>query len=135
MTLQRSTKNKLAEPGKSLAKKGLLFQCLTALGLTIITAFFSSGHAVISIASGALVSIMPSLLFATFAFRFAGATQLKQVNQSFGQGAKLKMALTIVLFVVAFAGLNALPLYVFSGYAITTASHALAMFRYGAINS
>lgn len=74
------------------------------------------------------------MVFSVFAFRFAGATQLKQINQSFGQGAKLKMALTIILFVVAFAGLKALPLYVFGGYAITTASHAFAMFRYGAIN-
>ncbi|GGW96502.1 F0F1 ATP synthase subunit I [Alteromonas halophila] len=129
--MQRSNTNRLTAPGRELAKKGLLFQSVTAFFLIVLSAFFGSAEAVISIASGTLISLLPSALFAVFAFRYAGATQLKQVNQSFGQGAKLKMALTIILFVVAFAGLQAHPLFVLLGYAITAVSHVLAMFRHG----
>ncbi len=132
MTLLRRNQNRLAGPGKKLARKGIIVQWITAFLVVVCTAIFSSEHKVVSIAWGALISILPAMLFAFFAFRYAGATKIKQVNQSFGQGAKLKMALTIVLFVIAFAGLHAHPLYVFAGYAITTASHAFAMVRFGA---
>ncbi|KTF05144.1 membrane-bound ATP synthase subunit, F1-F0-type proton-ATPase [marine sediment metagenome] len=43
----------------------------------------------------------------------------------------MKLALTIILFVIAFKGLNAAPLEIFLAFVITTASHGLAMFHYG----
>ena len=85
-----------------------------------------------SAAAGALVSIIPTLVFSAFAFRYAGASKNALVARSFSQGSKLKLALTIILFVVTFAGLDAAPLEVFVAFVVTTASHALAMFQYGA---
>ena len=71
------------------------------------------------------------MVFAAFAFRYAGASKNQLVARSFSQGSKLKLALTIILFVIAFKGLNATPLEIFVAYVITTASHGLAMFHYG----
>ena len=66
-----------------------------------------------------------------FAFRYAGASKNDLVARSFSQGSKLKLALTIILFVIAFKCLNAAPLEIFMAFVITTASHGLAMFHYG----
>ena len=43
----------------------------------------------------------------------------------------INMLKTIILFVIAFKGLNAAPLEIFMAFVITTASHGLAMFHYG----
>lgn len=84
-----------------------------------------------SAAAGAMISILPTIVFTAFAFRYAGASKNDLVARSFSQGSKMKLALTIILFVIAFKGLNAAPLEIFAAFVITTASHALAMFHYG----
>jgi len=123
--------NKLAERGLSLAKKGILFQIGTAFLVTIVTGLIAGYHSAISAGAGAIVSILPTLVFTGFAFRYAGASKNELVARSFSQGSKMKLALTIILFVVTFKGLNASPIEVFVAYVVTTASHVLAMFRYG----
>ncbi len=128
---QGNVKNKLAEHGVFIAKKGILFQLVTALIITLLAGIIAGQHSAISTAAGAVISILPTAIFSGFAFKYAGASKNELVAQSFSQGSKLKLALTIILFVVTFAGLNASPLEVFVAYVVTTASHALAMFRYG----
>jgi ATP synthase protein I len=123
--------NKLAKRGIDLAKKGLLFQAVTALFVTVIAGAAGGSHSAMSAAAGALISILPNSVFMAFAFRYAGASKNDLVARSFSQGSKLKLALTIILFVIAFRGLNAAPLEIFMAFVITTASHGLAMFHYG----
>ncbi|WP_334019429.1 ATP synthase subunit I [Alteromonas sp. S015] len=123
--------NKLAKRGVDLAKKGLLFQAITALFVTAFAGAAGGSHSAISAAAGALISILPTIVFSAFAFRYAGASKNEIVARSFSQGSKLKLALTIILFVIAFKGLNAAPLEIFMAFVITTASHGLAMFHYG----
>ena len=123
--------NKLAKRGLELAKKGLLFQAVTALFVTAFAAAAGGSHSAMSAAAGALISILPNSVFMAFAFRYAGASKNDLVARSFSQGSKLKLALTIILFVIAFRGLNAAPLEIFMAFVITTASHGLAMFHYG----
>lgn len=123
--------NKLAKRGLDLAKKGLLIQAVTALFVTAFAAAAGGSHSAMSAAAGALISILPNSVFMAFAFRYAGASKNDLVARSFSQGSKLKLALTIILFVIAFKGLNAAPLEIFMAFVITTASHGLAMFHYG----
>ncbi len=124
--------NKLAKRGVDLAKKGLLFQAITALIVTLLPGIAADSYSAMSATVGALISILPNMVFAAFAFRYAGASKNQLVARSFSQGSKMKLALTIILFVIAFKGLNAAPLEVFIAFVITTASHGLAMFYYGA---
>tara|TARA_X000000368_G_C22659990_1_gene549196 strand:+ start:40 stop:447 length:408 start_codon:yes stop_codon:yes gene_type:complete len=123
--------NKLARRGLDLAKKGLLFQAITAIVITGLAGAAGGSHSAISAAAGTLISILPNIVFAIFAFRYAGASKNELVARSFSQGSKMKLALTIILFVIAFKGLNASPLEIFMAFVITTASHGLAMFHYG----
>ncbi len=123
--------NKLARRGLELAKKGLLFQAITAIVITGLAGVAGGSHSAISAAAGTLISILPNIVFAIFAFRYAGASKNELVARSFSQGSKMKLALTIILFVIAFKGLNASPLEIFMAFVITTASHGLAMFHYG----
>ena len=123
--------NKLARRGLDLAKKGLLFQAITAIVITGLAGVAGGSHSAISAAAGTLISILPNIVFAIFAFRYAGASKNELVARSFSQGSKMKLALTIILFVIAFKGLNASPLEIFMAFVITTASHGLAMFHYG----
>ena len=123
--------NKLAKRGLDLAKKGLLFQAITAIVITGLAGVAGGSHSAISAAAGTLISILPNIVFAIFAFRYAGASKNELVARSFSQGSKMKLALTIILFVIAFKGLNVSPLEIFMAFVITTASHGLAMFHYG----
>lgn len=125
--LRDKVTNKLTEQGLNLAKKGILVQVVIALFLSLFLGVLLSGHAAISALAGAMASILPTCIFTLFAFRYGGATQSNLVAKSFSQGSKVKLALTTILFVIAFAGLNALPIVVFISYAVTTASHSLAM--------
>tara|TARA_A200000113_G_C8585393_1_gene264117 strand:- start:100 stop:507 length:408 start_codon:yes stop_codon:yes gene_type:complete len=129
--LREKVTNRLAKRGVDLAKKGLLFQVITALVVTVIAFAAVGSHSAMSAAAGALISILPNSVFTAFAFRYAGASKNELVARSFSQGSKLKLALTIILFVIAFKGLNATPLEIFMAFVITTASHGLAMFHYG----
>ena len=117
--------------GRKLARKGLFFQCAIASLLVLFGLFYTGAQIALSLACGAIISILPTTLFAGFAFRYAGARQNNLVARSFSQGAKAKLALTMILFVVAFAGVKASPLPVFIAFAITTISYWLVMFLDG----
>lgn len=124
-------RNNLAAPGRELARNALISQCIAALLIVFIIATTSSVEVLKSVALGATISIIPACVFALFAFRFAGASKNHLVNKSFSQGAKMKLVLTTILFVVAFAGFHAQPVWLFAAYVATTASHALALFWLG----
>lgn len=123
--------NKLAKRGITLAKKGLLFQIVTATVMVAFAAHIGGAISAISAVTGALISILPKTVFTAFAFRYAGASKNELVARSFSQGSKMKLALTIILFVIAFRFLHVMPLVLFMAFVITTVSHALAMFHYG----
>ena len=125
-----NVKNKLAEHGVFIAKKGILFQLVTALIITLLAGIIAGQHSAISTAAGAVISILPTAIFSGFAFKYAGASKNELVAQSFSQGSKMKLALTIILFVIAFRFLHVVPLVLFMAFVITTVSHALAMFHY-----
>jgi len=125
----------LAGQGKALARRGFIVQVITAVCLVVFVAVMFNRHSAMSAAAGALISILPTSVFSWFAFRYSGARKNALVAKSFSQGSKMKLALTIILFVVTFAGLNAAPIEVFLAYVVTTASHGLAMFHYGTKNN
>jgi ATP synthase protein I len=52
---------------------------------------------------GGLISIVPNIYFARWAFRFSGARAARQITQSFYRGEAGKFVLTVVLFAMLFA--------------------------------
>ena len=121
--------NDLAREGKNLAKKAFAAQLLVSTMMAVIVWLLSGTHQALSVMMGALISILPNSIFAVFAFRYAGARQNHQVARSFSQGAKIKLAISFILFVIAFKGLNVAPLALFGGFAIATVSYWLALLQ------
>ena len=105
----------LAADGKSLALKGVLVQILTGIGIIILTALFWSAY-VIAVVFGVLSFIIPHSIFAYWVFRYAGATKNQEVARSLSQGMKIKLALTTLFFVIAFAQFGTHPLFLLGAY-------------------
>jgi ATP synthase protein I len=119
---------KLADNGKKLAKQGVIAQCLFAIVLIVIVLAVKPEHT-IAVVLGSLTFIIPHGFFAYWTFRYSGATKKHLVVQSLSQGLKVKLMLTVVLFVIAFSQFNAAPLPLFGAYVMTMLSQALAMYR------
>lgn len=119
----------LAETGRQLAKKVLISQTLVALIVTVTITVLLGEKAGLSAACGAIICLLPSLAFARFAFKYAGASQNELVVRSFSQGAKFKLILTILLFVAAFKGLDAEPLALLGTYAATLVTQWVTMLK------
>ena len=113
--------------GKILAKKTFQLQlCIIAICSLLFLVIFNT-YAGLSYLIGAGISVLPSMVFSFFAFRFAGATKKELVMQSFSQGSKLKLAMTIILFVMAYQLTLLQPVFMLIGFAITTATHTICI--------
>ncbi|WP_242698842.1 ATP synthase subunit I [Alteromonas sp. 5E99-2] len=115
--------------GKKIAKKGFVFQLVCSALLVAIATLFCTINIGLAVGYGAVISLLPNAVFSLFAFRYSGAQQAQAVARSFNQGSKIKLAITISLFVVAFAGLNLSPAPVFIGFIATTFVYWTVLFR------
>ena len=120
----------LARPGRVLAFKGIIVQIVVGTAALLLAVFFAP-EKVISTSLGFIAFIVPHSLFAYWLFRYAGATKTREVAQSLSQGMKVKLALTTLIFVIAFAVYSADPMFLIGTYAITMASQWAAMFYLG----
>lgn len=109
----------LAKKGRDLASKVLIFQTTIGLILALIYLGFFGINAAISSVYGVLICIIPGLVFARFAFKYAGASQNKLVVRSFNQGSKLKMALSIILFFLVYKWVDVMPSAMLVTYVVT----------------
>ncbi|WP_370694262.1 ATP synthase subunit I [Psychrobium sp. 1_MG-2023] len=75
---------------------------------------------------GGIISIVPNFVFASLAFRNAGASAAKEVLTDFFKGEALKLVLVIVLFWVVFKTLDVIYLPLFVTYALAIVLHWLS---------
>jgi ATP synthase protein I len=118
----------LANNGQQLAKKGILAQCISSLVLTVIVLVLKPEYT-IAVIFGSLSFIIPHSFFAYWSFRYAGATKNELVVQSFSQGLKIKLVLTVIFFAIAFSQLNAAPFPLMGAYVLAMVSQWFAMYR------
>jgi len=113
--------NKLTRVGRKLALQQNAFAIVAVLICSLIT-YFCWGllHAKSTLAAG-VVTIVPNIVFALKAFKYAGAKSSKLVVESFFSGVKLKMVLTALLFALAFKFLVLLPIPFFSMFCLVMA--------------
>ena len=117
----------LASPGRKLALRGVLFQ--SAVGIVIIAlslVFYPTQWLPVTL--GVCAFIIPHSIFAYWVFRYVGASKNQLVAQSLNQGMKIKLILTVIIFVIAFSQFSAHPIFLLGAYAITMFSHWLSMF-------
>ena len=121
-------KHDLAKTGKRLA----LLQIITMTCLVIFFAFVAyfvwGGLYAKSVIIGGTVAIIPNIVFALKAFKYAGAQSSKKVMESFYQGEKLKLGLTALLLALAFRFLVFLPVPFFTGFCLVVVLPLLTPF-------
>lgn len=113
--------------GVGLAKKALLAQCVLSIIIVLLCLPFSSFSVALNYAAGAGISIISNLLFTYYAFRYSGATKKHLVFKSMSQGSTIKLASTMILFVMAFKFLPLEPIALLIGFVVTTATHTISV--------
>jgi ATP synthase protein I len=109
----------LTKQGRQLAAKVIFFQSIVAIILSVIFAVILGKNSGISALYGAAACLLPGIVFAHLAFKYAGASRNQLVVRSFNKGSKLKFFLTIIIFVMAYqwGNVQAMPLIV--SYVVT----------------
>jgi ATP synthase protein I len=122
--------NRLVRPHRTAALKLVGSQALfvVMIGLIIYLGwdFDKARSAVI----GGTVAVLPNLVFALYAFRFAGAQVAKMVTTSFYRGQSLKLLTTFVLFIIAFKFLNVVIEPMMITFIITLMTHWFAPYYF-----
>ena len=123
-------KNKLAKPHRNIALKLVGSQAIFVLLMTIIIYIGWDFTYARSALIGGMTAVIPNLIFALYAFRFAGAQAAKMVTQSFYRGQSLKLLTTVVLFIVAFKWMNVLIEPMMLAFILTLLTHWFAPFYF-----
>ena len=110
--------NELAKPGLKLAFKQIFITTLMVIILTISIYFIWGVQSAKSAMIGGLIGIIPNIIFALKAFRYAGARSSRKVVDSFFSGVKIKMVLTAIFFSLAFKFLVIQPVPLFSMFCL-----------------
>ncbi len=120
--------NKLARPGRKFAlQQSALITCIVIFSSLCI--YFVWGYEPAkSAALGGFIGILPNILFAYKAFKFAGARASKKVVESFFSGVKQKMILTALLFALAFKFIVLIPLAFFGMFCLVMAMPLITPF-------
>lgn len=111
-------KNKLAITGRKFALRQILVTTIIVL-LGTLTTYFNWGLSYAqSVLAGGVVVIIPNVVFALKAFRYAGAKSSEKVMESFYSGEKIKIVLTAILFALAFKFLAIVPIPFFISFCL-----------------
>jgi len=120
--------NKLTSAGRKLAMQQNALAIVVVLLSSLVTySYWGLAHAQSTLVAG-VVTIIPNIVFALKAFKYAGAKSSKLVVESFFSGVKLKMFLTALLFALAFKFLVLLPIPFFSMFSLVMALPLLTPF-------
>ena len=110
--------NKIAEVGRNFARQQIIFIVNVVLTISLIIYFFWGLLAAKSALVAGAVVIIPNIVFAYKAFKYAGAQASRKVVDSFFSGVKFKMALMALLLALAFKFLVLVPLAFFSMFCL-----------------
>ena len=120
--------NKLTLAGRKLAWLQNILSISVVLLCSLVTYFiWGLAHAQSVLAAG-VVTIVPNIVFALKAFKYAGAKSSKLVVESFFSGVKLKMALTALLLALAFKFVVLIPLPFFAMFCLVMAMPLITTF-------
>jgi len=105
-----------AARGASIAKPALLPIFAVQWAVLIVASvglFFVDVVMAYSVLLGGLISILPNMYFARWAFRYSGARAASEVARSFYRGEAGKFVLTVVMFAVTFSAVRPLHIEAF----------------------
>lgn len=123
-------KSRLVRPHRTAALKLVGSQAIFVMLISLIVYLVWDVQYARSAMIGGTIVVIPSLIFALYAFRFVGAQAAKMVTSSFYRGQSLKLLTTFVLFIVAFKFLNVIVEPMMLTFIITLLTHWLAPFYF-----
>lgn len=110
---------KFAKEGRKLALNIFFYQSLIVTCVSVALFILFKNLTALSFFYGGLINVIINGVFAFFAFKYSGARQTKLMVQSFSRGTKLKLYITVLMTVIAFAGLNLEPFPLFIGFMVS----------------
>jgi ATP synthase protein I len=113
--------NELTKPGRKFAYSQLALITVVTLIVVLIIYFLSGYNPAKSAALGGMIGIVPNILFAYKAFKYAGARASRKVVDAFFSGVKLKMALMAMLLGICLKFAEIIPLPFFSVFCLVMA--------------
>ena len=111
-------KNTITAAGRKFAWQQIAFMVAVVLFLTLIIFFLWGWTIAKSALIGGFIAIIPNMLFAYKAFKYAGAQASRKVIDSFFSGVKLKMGLTALLLALAFKFIVFVPMPFFAMFSL-----------------
>ena len=114
-------KNELTQIGLKIAFKQIFITFIVVMSITLSIYLIWDIESAKSALLGGLIGILPNIVFALKAFRYAGAREAKKVVESFFSGIKIKMGLTALLFALTFKFLVIEPLPLFGMFCLVMA--------------
>jgi len=125
-----NSNNPLTRPGRKFAYQQISFSICIVSACAMVTYFLWGWSHTQSVLAGGMIGIVPNVIFALKAFKYAGAKSSKLVVESFFSGVKLKMVVTALLFALAFKFLLILPLPFFGMFCLVMALPLLTPFLF-----
>ena len=111
-------KNTITAAGRKFAWQQIAFMVTVVLFLTLIICFLWGWTIAKSALIGGFIAIIPNMLFAYKAFKYAGAQASRKVIDSFFSGVKLKVALMALLLALAFKFIVLVPMPFFAMFSL-----------------
>lgn len=124
-------KNKLTEAGQKFARQQNFFIIGVVSLITVMIYFIWGWMPAKSALIGGMIVIIPNILFAYKAFKYAGAQASRKVVDSFFSGVKLKMALTALFLALAFKFLvlSVMPFFVMFSLVLALPALTACLFK------
>ncbi len=122
--------NRLVQAPRKAALKLVISQAFFVVVITLIVYLGWDLKAAKSAFIGGMNVVIPSLIFALYAFRFVGAKAAKMVTASFYRGQALKLLTTFVLFIISFKFLDVKVEPLMVAFILTLLTHWLAPFYF-----
>jgi ATP synthase protein I len=123
-----SKSNPLVKAGRKFAYQQIGISITIVLIFTLIIYFIWGVTTATSALTGGVIGVVPNIIFAYKAFKYAGASASRKVIDSFFSGVKIKMGITALLFSLAFKFLIILPLPFFGTFCIVMALPLISPF-------
>jgi ATP synthase protein I len=121
-------KKPLIQEGRTFAYQQIVLSTVFVLILALLSYFIWGLSHSLSVLAGGGIAIIPNIVFALKAFKYAGAKSSRLVVESFFSGVKLKMFITALLFALAFKFFIIIPSAFFGTFCLMMALPLLTPF-------
>ena len=120
----------LAQQLRKRAFRLVLMQLAVTLFISGIGCWFYSKNTAVQLLLGGSICTFSNAIFSVFAFKYVGASSAQKVYDAFFRGERIKLFVTIVLFLLTFKLLDTVDVSLFVGFSVILLTQWLAPFYF-----